>query len=146
MQKVQLSNLPLLAKNVLAKLTAKKNAAAIIALSGELGAGKTTFVQTLGKELGIAETIQSPTYVLMKSYPISNKKFNKLIHIDAYRLNNAQEFVALKPGQFLNDPKVLVVVEWPERVEGALPEPDIAIGFSSEDAGEGERFVEIKNN
>ncbi len=149
MQKVPLTDLSLLAKDTLAKLSVK-NTATIIALRGDLGAGKTTFVQALARELGIADTLQSPTYVLMKKYEIANNKlaspagrFDKLIHIDAYRLNNAQEFSALKPETFLNDPKALVVIEWPEKVEGALPKPDITVNFSSQDAGEGERYIEV---
>ncbi len=142
MQRVKLSNLPLFAEEVLAKL-APKNTATVVALSGDLGAGKTTFVQVLGKELGIAETMQSPTYVLMKKYQIANNKFQTLIHIDAYRLNNAEEFVALKPEQFLQDPKTLVVVEWPEKVGAALPKADLTINFSSLAAEEGERYIEV---
>ena len=120
-------------------------------MSGELGAGKTTFVQALAKELGVKETVQSPSYVLMEKYDlpagqagISYKPFNKLIHIDAYRLNNAEEFKALKPESFLSDSKALVVIEWPERVLGALPKPDITINFSSDGASEGERLIEIE--
>lgn len=120
-----------------------KDTATIVALRGELGAGKTTFTQALARELGIAETLQSPTYVLMKKYQISNNKFQTLIHIDAYRLNSAEEFAALKPEQFLQDPKALVVVEWPEKVAGALPKPDITVNFSSETAGEEERYIEV---
>ena len=143
MQKVPLSALPQLAAEVLKKLETK-NSAAIIFLSGDLGAGKTTFVQALGKELGITETMQSPTYVLMKKYQIKKASpFKTLVHIDAYRLNNAQEFAALKPEQFLSDPKALVVIEWPERVGNALPTPDFTLNFSSQDAGEGERYIEV---
>ncbi len=154
MQKVWLSDLPLLAKEVLKKLTAKKSAV-FIALSGELGAGKTTFVQALCKELGISDTIQSPTYVLMKSYEIPQKSavaynrtvvdllYTRIIHIDAYRLEKPEEFTALKPEQFLKDPKTLVVVEWPEKAAGALPPADLTVNFSSQDAGEGERYIEV---
>ena len=143
MQKVLLSSLPLFAKDVLAKL-APKNTATIVALVGDLGAGKTTFVQALGKELGVTETMQSPTYVLMKKYQTTNSKFQTLIHIDAYRLENPEEFAALRPGQFLQDPKTLVVVEWPEKVAGALPPADLTVNFSSQDAVDGERYIEIQ--
>jgi len=142
MQKVLLSSLPLFAKDVLAKL-APKNTATIVALVGDLGAGKTTFVQALGKELGVTETMQSPTYVLMKKYQTTNSKFQTLIHIDAYRLENPEEFTALRPEQFLQDPKTLVVVEWPEKVAGALPPADMTINFSSDGAKEGERYIEV---
>jgi len=143
MQKVSLSALPQLAAEVLKKL-APKNTATVVALSGDLGAGKTTFVQALGKELDITETMQSPTYVLMKKYQIANNNYQTLVHIDAYRLNNAEEFAALKPEQFLQDLKALVVVEWPERVGNALPKADLTLNFSSENAAEGERFVEMQ--
>ncbi len=142
MEKILLAKISALAREVLAKLPQKDTAAAVIALSGDLGAGKTTFVQALGKELGIAETMQSPTYVLMKTYPIDYKQFTTLIHIDAYRLNGAKEFAALKPEVFLNDPKNLVCIEWPERAGEALPTPDITLRFSSDGASEGERYIE----
>lgn len=121
-----------------------KSHATLIALRGDLGAGKTTFVQALARELGIAETVQSPTYVLMKKYEIKKAApFKTLVHIDAYRLNNAEEFAALKPEQFLEDPKALIVVEWPERVGDALPKPDVVLNFSSLAANEGERYIEV---
>lgn len=79
----------------------------------------------------------------MKSYPILYKHFTQLVHIDAYRLNNSTEFATLKPEKFLNDPRALVCVEWPEKVDGALPQPDLTLRFSSEGAGENERYIEI---
>ncbi len=142
MQKVLLSALPLFARDVLAKL-APKNTATIVALVGDLGAGKTTFVQALGRELGITETMQSPTYVLMKKYQTTNSKFQTLIHIDSYRLEDSKEFTALRPEQFLQDQKALVVVEWPENVAGALPPADLTINFSSDGAKEVERYIEV---
>jgi len=144
MQKVLLSALPQLAAEVLKKLKTK-NTATVVALSGDLGAGKTTFVQALGKELGVTETMQSPTYVLMKKYEIKKAlPFKTLVHIDAYRLNNAEEFAALKPEQFLSDPKALVVVEWPERVGAALPKADLTLNFSSLAAEDEERYIGVQ--
>ncbi len=143
MQKVLLSGLPLFAKDVLAQLPTK-DVATVVALRGDLGAGKTTFTQALARELGVTATVQSPTYILMRSYRISNNKFTKLVHIDAYRLENPKEFAALKPEQFLSDPKTLVVVEWPEKVAEALPPADVTINFSSDGAKEGERYIEMQ--
>lgn len=145
MEKVALSDIGKLARRVLATLPQNKNTATILALSGDLGAGKTTFVQVLGKELGITDTMQSPTYVLMKKYDISYRSFKILVHIDVYRLENPEQFAALNPEQFLRDPHTLVCIEWPEHVEGMLPAPDLTLRFSSEGAGERERFVEIRN-
>lgn len=156
MQKLPLSELPYFVRNVLAVVGMEphKSSATIIALRGDLGAGKTTFTQSLARELGITDTVQSPTYVLMKSYPLSFKnpypgiegRFDTLVHIDAYRLEKPEEFLALKPEQFLGNPKCLVVVEWPERLSGVLPPADITVRFSSEGAAEQERLVEMQSS
>ncbi len=146
MEKVLLSKLPHFVRNVLAViwLEEPKKTATILALRGDLGAGKTTFTQALAQVLGVTDTLQSPTYVLMKKYKTTNEKFHTLVHIDAYRLESAEQFAALKPEQFLSDPRALVVIEWPERVEAALPKPDLTVKFSSEGAAEGERYVSIE--
>ncbi|MDZ4226297.1 MAG: tRNA (adenosine(37)-N6)-threonylcarbamoyltransferase complex ATPase subunit type 1 TsaE [Patescibacteria group bacterium] len=135
MARVALGDLKEMAREVLTALP-HKNTATTLALMGELGAGKTTFVQALAKELGVEDTVQSPTYVLMKKYQVASskyqEKFQTLIHIDAYRLEKPKEFAALKPESFLKDPKNLVCIEWPERLEGALPVPDVVLKFSAD--------------
>jgi tRNA threonylcarbamoyladenosine biosynthesis protein TsaE len=141
---VTISDLPGLAKEILQKLPKEKGSAALITLSGDLGAGKTTFTQALARELGINEAVQSPTYVLMKKYEIDRAPFKTFVHIDAYRLNNAEEFAALKPGDFFADRSALVCIEWPERVDGALPKPDISLQFSSENQPDGSRYIHIE--
>lgn len=143
MEKVALPELGILAKRALALLPGDGRTAVLIALQGELGAGKTTFVQALGKELGVTEVMQSPTYVLMKKYSVSHPRFATLMHIDAYRLEKPEEFAALRPREIFADPHALVVVEWPERVAGVLPKPDLTMHFSSEGCGEGERLIEL---
>jgi tRNA threonylcarbamoyladenosine biosynthesis protein TsaE len=153
MTHVPLTELPQYVRNVrsMLKLLPSKNSATVVWLKGDLGAGKTTFVQGLAKEMEIEGDIQSPTYVLMKSYSVPNnrtqfgsiRRFHTLVHIDAYRLKDAAEFAALKPETFLSDPQTLVLIEWPERVEGALPKPDMTISFTSENAQEKERYIEV---
>ena len=143
MEKVKRDDLGAVASKVLSLLPKEGGQAALVTLHGDLGAGKTTFVQALGKELGVEATIQSPTYVLMKSYPIDFGRFRRLVHIDAYRLNEPEEFRTLKPGEFFDDPTALVVLEWPEKVGDLLPTPDLQLNLSSEDAGADERFIEI---
>lgn len=153
MQKVPLSELPEFVRNVTATLALERanTKAVVLALRGELGAGKTTFVQQLARQFGITDTLQSPTYVLMKKYAMPSglntfgmpRRFKTLVHIDAYRLESPQEFAALKPEEFLHDKTALVVVEWPEKVGDALPKPDLTINFSSHDAKEGERYIEV---
>ena len=156
MEAVRLEDLGAFARKVLEQLSltsVRDDKATVVALSGDLGAGKTTFTQALARELGVTDIVQSPTYVLMKNYDISKNTlvpFSKLVHIDAYRLDAPEQFAALRPEQFLNDPRALVVVEWPERLAGALPKPDLTIQFSSHlpdnpagDAGEGERYIGV---
>lgn len=150
--RVTLPEMPYFARNILAMLmlAGPKEAATVVALEGTLGAGKTTFVQTLAHELGVKEVVQSPTYVLMKSYPLelsgpaqeTNKKFTRLVHIDAYRLESPGEFDALKPEGFLRDPHTLVLIEWPQRLAGRLQAPDMTVKFSSEGTGD-ERDIEV---
>ena len=150
---VPLAELPEFVRNVRAmiKLLPEKTTATTVWLIGDLGAGKTTFVQNMAREMEVAEDVQSPTYVLMKSYALPNnrvqngtkRRFNKLVHIDAYRLNESKEFAALRPEQFLNEPGTLVMIEWPERVAGALPPPDLTLTFTNENAGEKERYIEV---
>lgn len=153
MQTVPLAELPEFVGNVLAAiwLDGAKERATIVALKGDLGAGKTTFVQALCKRLGIQETVQSPTYVLMKSYQLDGplttfgerRRFNRVVHIDAYRLEDPKEFETLRPAEFLDDPKALVLVEWPEKLGTMLPKPNFTITFSADGASAGERYIEV---
>ncbi len=111
-----------IAHEVLATLT-PKNAAQVIGLTGDLGAGKTTFTKTLARALHIADSVTSPTFVIMKSYPVSGHPFlTTLTHIDAYRIESDDEMRVLGFGELLADPKRLVVVEWPERIQNVMPE------------------------
>jgi tRNA threonylcarbamoyladenosine biosynthesis protein TsaE len=143
MANVALEDLAAVATEVVERLPAGKSRATVLALQGNLGAGKTTFVQALAKELGVATVVQSPTYVLMKSYPLAHGQFKMLIHIDAYRFEKPEEFAALKPDTFLSDPANLVCIEWPEKVGGMLSVPDLVITFSAEGTGERERHINI---
>lgn len=105
----------------------KRKTATIVALYGELGAGKTTFTQEIGKILKIKKNIISPTFVIMKKYPVTDNFFNYLIHIDAYRLESDEELKKLGWEEIIQDEKNLIVIEWPERVEGCLPDDACSI-------------------
>src|SRR3989338_11130173 len=103
--------------------------ATIVALQGELGAGKTTFSQEVGKILGVEENMHSPTFVIMKVYKIDFKGFKKLIHIDAYRLDKEEELLHLGWAEIIKEPENLVLIEWPENVPGIIPEDAKRIYF-----------------
>jgi tRNA threonylcarbamoyladenosine biosynthesis protein TsaE len=140
---VSLSELPQFARGVCSSLTSHKDRATLLFLMGELGAGKTAFTQALATDLGIKESVHSPTYVLMKKYELRGEHFKRLIHIDAYRLVSPDEFNALRPEEFLNDPEALVVIEWPERITGALPQPDVTLRFTNNGVAS-ERDIEVQ--
>lgn len=92
----------------------------VVGLVGDLGAGKTTFVQALAKELGATESVTSPTFVLVQRYAIHHPVFSSLVHIDAYRLH-PEEVHTIGWDEYLADPKNLVLVEWPEKMEDMFP-------------------------
>jgi len=89
----------------------------ILAITGPLGAGKTTFVQALAAELGIKKTPQSPTFSLMRSYAIPrHETLKRLVHVDAYRTLNENELLALDLDEELLEPGTLLVIEWPDKI------------------------------
>lgn len=90
----------------------------LLALSGPLGAGKTTFVQALARTLGIEHATPSPTFSLLRSYrlPKSVNHLKRLIHVDAYRIEQEVELLPLDLESELSDGESLLVLEWPEKV------------------------------
>ncbi|MBU2564098.1 tRNA (adenosine(37)-N6)-threonylcarbamoyltransferase complex ATPase subunit type 1 TsaE [Patescibacteria group bacterium] len=115
-----------LVKNVsqtkkLAKLLAREiKSPLVIAFQGELGAGKTTFIQAFAKELGIKSKITSPTFVLMK-------KYKNLYHIDCYRINSFKEILDLGFEEIIYNN--IVVIEWAEKIKKILPKNTIWLKF-----------------
>lgn len=95
----------------------------VIALAGDLGTGKTTFVQGLGAGLGVPERVTSPTFVLMREYLGGRYP---LMHLDVYRLERMQEVIDLGYDEFL-DPSHIVVVEWGDMVEPLLPKDHLMV-------------------
>lgn len=110
--------------------------ATLITFSGELGSGKTTTCQMIGERLGVADTMVSPTFVLEKVYELDGAQgFQRLIHIDAYRLHGGEELTSLGLNDILADGKNLILLEWPEMVEGALPRATVAITLTVHEDG-----------
>ncbi|HEX6613401.1 MAG TPA: tRNA (adenosine(37)-N6)-threonylcarbamoyltransferase complex ATPase subunit type 1 TsaE [Rhodanobacteraceae bacterium] len=105
----------------------------VLYLCGELGAGKTTFARALLQSLGAGERIKSPTYSLLERYRANGRD---AFHLDLYRIAAPDELEYLGLDE-LRDPRAIVLVEWPERGEGALPAADLEILL--EHAGRGRR-------
>src|SRR3989338_1477842 len=103
--------------------------ATIVALQGELGAGKTTFAQEVGHLLGVSEKIHSPTFVIVKVYEIAWQGFKNLIQIEAYRLEREEELLHLGWQKIIAEPENLVLIEWPENVPNLIPSNARKISF-----------------
>lgn len=95
----------------------------LIALRGELGAGKTHTVRSLLRELGVCGTVRSPTYTLLEMYEVAGRQ---LLHLDLYRLSEAEELEHLGLRDFLAQ-NVQMLVEWSQRGDGVLPKADLEI-------------------
>src|SRR3989344_2349119 len=76
-------------------LKPRRRVAVVIALEGELGAGKTTFVQAFAKAVGVQEHVVSPTFLILRRYTLHGSRYTSLIHIDAYRLKDHTELATL---------------------------------------------------
>lgn len=104
--------------------------ATVIALSGELGAGKTAFAKGFAKALGIEEEVTSPTFVIEKVYPVQTDiPFERLIHIDAYRLEAKDNLETIGFPDRLKDPKNIILLEWPEQIPNTLPPEALTVTF-----------------
>ncbi len=115
--------------------------AVLVLLSGNLGAGKTTFSKQVAKILGVAEVVTSPTFVILKRYSTTHTQIKNVIHIDAYRLENGQELSTLGFESLKKEPNTLILLEWPERVPEVTTDFDIKIIFEVE--GEKRRKVTV---
>jgi tRNA threonylcarbamoyladenosine biosynthesis protein TsaE len=111
------------------RAVASPHQATVCAFSGDLGTGKTTFIQSLARSLGVAEIVTSPTFVVMKQYETSDETFAELVHIDAYRIEDVDEMRPLGFSALLLQPRTLICIEWAERVATLLPADAIVISL-----------------
>ena len=93
----------------------------VIGLAGNLGAGKTVFAKGLAAGLGVKKTISSPTFVLMRVYPVKSAAIKQLIHIDAYRIKSANDLTAIGAAEYFNWPDAVTVIEWADKIKKILP-------------------------
>ncbi len=111
-----------------------RRGAAVVALQGDLGAGKTTFTQGFARALGVKDRVLSPTFVLMKIYGLhprtkgKSKKiknagqgFLHLIHIDCYRIASPKDLLHLGFKELLKDKDAIILIEWADRIKKILP-------------------------
>jgi len=114
----------------------------VVALEGDLGAGKTTFVQGIAEGLGIKSRVNSPTFIILRSY--ESEKLN-LYHVDLYRIekNIKQEIQEIGLTDLWKDSKNTIVVEWANRAKDYLPQN--AVWIKIENIGENKRKIIINH-
>lgn len=105
-------------ENTAKKFLALNPTTKVFAFSGDLGAGKTTFINSLCKQMGVSEVVTSPTYSIIQEYATQSGEI--IYHIDLYRVKNEQEAMDAGIEDCLNSDEVCLV-EWPERVPEIFP-------------------------
>jgi tRNA threonylcarbamoyladenosine biosynthesis protein TsaE len=120
-----------------------KEKALVIALEGELGSGKTTFLQGFAKGLGIKDRILSPTFVILKNFRLPTSNFKYFYHIDCYRIKKPEELLTLGFKGIISNPRNIVAIEWAEKMAKLLPKESIILDFKFKK--EKEREIVIKS-
>ena len=118
-------------------LISQKIKSKIFCLYGDLGSGKTTFIQGLAKGLGIKKRVISPTFVFIRQYEIRNTQYvshltshlSRFYHVDLYRINKVEEAKDLGLQEIFEDKEAIVAIEWAERIKEILPKKRIDIYF-----------------
>ena len=121
------------------KLAERLPSGTVVALQGDLGAGKTTLVRSVAKGLGISEVVQSPTFNIMKIYFNGIKP---LIHIDAYRLADVDTDIGLD--EYIGYETGITVIEWPQFISNLLPKNTLYIEISI--TGETSRHIKVSSS
>lgn len=127
------SNSPSQTEEFSAKFAKKLFPGAVVALHGELGAGKTVFARGLAVGLGLREHIHSPTFVIAHEYKIKHplvSGVNYFFHLDLYRLESAESAHAFDIEEYLAANNAVTLIEWAERIEPLLPKKTIKIFLS----------------
>lgn len=137
----ELEGIAIIALGMLA-LISNEGKTPVLALSGDLGAGKTTFMQFFARELHIEEVVTSPTYVIMKKYDVDTSAveiFSSLIHMDVYRIEDQDEMRVLHFNELLCEKDTVICIEWAEKIIELLPAHTIYMKIES--TGEQSRTI-----
>lgn len=102
------------------KLATTLRGGEILLLSGNLGTGKTVFIKGLGLGLGIKKIIRSPSFTILNHYKIKKGRIKNFVHLDCYRINDAQEIIDIGINDYLGKPDTIVAIEWPQVINKIL--------------------------
>lgn len=130
-------------KDLAGKVAGKLKPGDVLALYGDLGSGKTTFVNFLVDSLGIPARVQSPTFVLHRKYTGGSGDIKVVNHIDLYRITKLEETNDLGLDEIFTKEDSVAVIEWPELVENILPKKTTKIYFDY--VSKNERKAKIQN-
>ena len=112
----------------------------VFAFRGKMGAGKTTFIKAIGEELGVLETVNSPSFAIINEY-VSDTTGETIYHFDFYRINSIQEAINIGAEDYFNSGS-LCFIEWPEKVEPLLPGDTVWVDIVEQE--DGSRIVSFK--
>lgn len=130
------------AQKLLDSLSANSKRAVVVGFVGPLAAGKTEFIRGLLQSAGITDPITSPTYTIETVYELPESDFERAYHIDAYRLEDEQDLFDIGFQDRLTDERGVILIEWADRVEDAIPEEAIWVDITSD---EDKRVITINN-
>lgn len=130
-------------KKIAADFAALLKGGEVVALEGEIGAGKTTFTQGLAAALGAEGLARSPTFTVMNVYPTTDKKIKKIVHVDAYRLRTSDDLFNLGLEEWIGQADAIVLIEWPHMVVEAEIKNERTVRISSGESIN-ERKIEIE--
>lgn len=123
------------------KIASQLSGGEVICLYGDLGAGKTTFVNGMVNYYLPETRVLSPTFIIVRHYLINHNNLRHFLHVDLYRLKNLPEIESLGLEDYLHKSDTIMAIEWPERMKDLLPEKIIEVRFSGIE--ENERKIKI---
>lgn len=133
----------LLAEEIVRTGKRKEKKAFILGLMGDLGGGKTTFLQGFAKGLGIKEKITSPTFVILKRFEIPDCGLKDFYHIDCYRIQKPKEILDLGFKKIVDNPENVMAVEWADKIKKILPKNIIILKFDFIDKNKRQIVIEL---
>lgn len=129
MKQTSVTNSPEQTQQIAKQIANRVKNGGIVCLYGDLGSGKTTFTQGFAKALGITQSVNSPTFLVVRTYTVdSNVLVNqKFYHIDLYRLETENELRDIGLSEIIADNNNIVVIEWSEKLGSFLPKQRIDV-------------------
>ncbi len=117
----------------------------VVAMYGDLGAGKTVIARGFARGLGISEAVSSPTYTIVQEYDIPGSS-RRFYHLDLYRIADENAALGFGVDEFLSDPDAWTLLEWPSRIQGILPPEVITLSIEKLSGDERRITLEFPEN